>query len=80
LRVPISWPSQINETLVRHYARRCANRPPSVSKRITSQSRRLETACFMRYALCSATDQLLAMFRRWAIEVITEAGRQVDAG
>lgn len=80
LRVPTDWPAEVNETLVRHYARRCANRPPSVSKRIQSQSRRLETACFMRYALCSATDQLLAMFRRWAIDVTTEAGRQVDAG
>lgn len=34
----------------------------------------------MRYALCTATDQLLAMFRRWAIDVTNEAGRQVDAG
>lgn len=80
LRVPTEWPAEVNETLVRHYARRCANRPPSVSKRVQSQLRRLETACFMRYALCSATDQLLAMFRRWAMDVTTEAGRQVDAG
>ncbi|HEY0847457.1 MAG TPA: Tn3 family transposase [Noviherbaspirillum sp.] len=80
LKVAAAWPADVNETLVRHYARRCANRPPSVSKRIQSQSRRLESACFMRYALCSATDQLLAMFRRWAIDVTNEAGRQVDAG
>lgn len=34
----------------------------------------------MRYALCSATDQLLAMFRRWAIDMTNEAGQQIDAG
>ncbi|MFJ3319037.1 Tn3 family transposase [Herbaspirillum huttiense] len=80
LKVTATWPIDVNETLVRYYARRCANRPPSVSKRVQSQSRKLEAACFMRYALCSATDQLLAMFRRWAIDVTNEAGRQVDGG
>ena len=64
--------------LVRHYARCCTNRPPSISKRIHSQSRRLEAACFMRYALCSATDQLLATFRRWLIDVSNDARKQVD--
>jgi hypothetical protein len=36
LKVAAAWPVDVNETLVRHYARRCANRPPSVSKRIQS--------------------------------------------
>jgi hypothetical protein len=52
------WPMLCNDAAVRHYARRCARRPPAMSKRIEQRSRRLEAACFMRYALCSATDQL----------------------
>lgn len=80
LKVIRPWPERVNEALVRYYARRCANRPPSVSKRIVSRARRLETACFMRYALCTTTDQLLEMFRRWLKDVTNDAGRQVDAG
>ncbi len=34
----------------------------------------------MRYALCTTTDQLLDMFRRWLKDVTNDAGRQVDAG
>ena len=79
LKVPAAWPQEVNEALVRHYARRCANRPPSVSKRVRPLARKLETACFMRYALCSTTDQLLAMFRRWLNDVKNDAARQVDA-
>lgn len=51
LKVQTNWPTEVNEIMVRHYARRCADRPPSISKRIKTQSRRLEAACFMRYAL-----------------------------
>ena len=74
------WPAACNEAVVRHYARRCANRPASVSKRIAQQSRRLETACFLRYALCSATDQLASMLRHWIRKSINDAGRLIDAG
>ena len=59
------WPEQVNDAAVRHYARRCAQRSPSQSKRITGTRRTLETACFLRYALCTASDQLLLMLRRW---------------
>lgn len=79
LKVAVSWPLEVNEALVRHYARRCASRPPSVSKRVRQSTRKLETACFMRYALCSTTDHLLSMFRRWLKDVTAEAGRQIDA-
>ncbi|BBE10388.1 Transposase Tn3 family protein [Mycoavidus cysteinexigens] len=74
----VNWPIELNEALVRHYARRCAKRPPSISKRIQFPARQLEAACFIRYALCAATDQLLWMFRRWVMNVTHEAGKQVD--
>lgn len=72
------WPAECNEAVVRHYARRCANRPPSVSKRIRQPVRRLEAACFMRYALCVATDQLLWMLNRWQRKIVNEARAKVD--
>ena len=73
------WPANCNDALVRHYARRCANRPPSVSNRIETQSRRLEAACFMRYSLCAAADQLLGMLRHWIQKAVNDATRDVDA-
>ncbi len=77
--VALSWPVDCNDAVVRHYARRCAGRPPSVSKRIAPQNRRLEAACFMRYALCTSTDQVLTMLRRWVFKVANDASREVDA-
>ncbi len=74
------WPAVCNEAVVRHYARRCANRPPSVSKRVVQQSRRLESACFLRYALCAATDQMSSMLRHWIRKSVNDAGRLIDAG
>ncbi|KVE40067.1 transposase [Burkholderia sp. BDU5] len=79
LGIHAGWPAACTEAVVRHYTRRCANRPPSVSKRIRQPSRRLETACFMRYALCVATDQLLWMLGRWLRKIVNEASRKVDA-
>jgi TnpA family transposase len=73
-----NWPATCNEASVRHFARRCAHRKPSVSKRIQS-SRRLEAACFMRYALCTATDQLLSMLGRWVRKSLNEANSRVSA-
>lgn len=70
------WPEQVNDATVRHYARRCAQRSPSQSKRITSTRRTLETACFLRYALCTASDQLLLMLRRWIRATTNEASRE----
>ncbi|CAJ3199676.1 transposase Tn3 family protein [Burkholderia pseudomallei] len=79
LGVNFDWPAECNEAVVRYYARRCANRPPSVSKRIRQPVRRLEAACFMRYAICVATDQLLWMLSRWLRKVVNEARSKVDA-
>ena len=74
------WPAVCNEAVVRHYVKRCANRPVSISKRIAQQSRRLETACFLRYALCAATDQMASMLRHWIRQSVNDAGRLIDAG
>ncbi len=74
------WPAVCNEAVVRHYARRCANRPASISKRVVQQSRRLESACFLRYALCAATDQMSSMLRHWIRKSVNDAGRLIDAG
>ena len=80
LGVQHRWPAVCNEAVVRHYARRCANRPASVSKRMVQQSRRLESACFLRYALCAATDQMSSMLRHWIRKSVNDAGRLIDAG
>ena len=70
------WPATVNAASVRHYARRCAHRAPSVSKRITSTRRSLEVACFLRYALCTSSDQLLLMLRRWIRKMANDAARE----
>ena len=67
------WPECLNVATIREYGHRCANRPPSVSKRIAPVRRAIETACFLRYALCAATDQMLAMLRRWIQAMATKA-------
>ncbi|MBU9546209.1 Tn3 family transposase [Burkholderia multivorans] len=77
--VATRWPVECNDAMVRHYARRCASRPPSISKRIEPQNRRIEAACFMRYSLCIATDQVLEMLRRWVLKVVNDTSREVDA-
>ena len=54
----------LNDVLVRRYARRMATRPPSVSARIKEPARTVEVACFLRYCLLTASDQLILMFQR----------------
>ena len=55
---------ELNDVLVRRYARRLATRPPSISARIKEPARTVEVACFLRYCLLTATDQLILMFQR----------------
>lgn len=69
------WPEEINEAAVRFYGRRCANRPPTVSKRIKPGRRLLEVGCFLRYAACSVTDQIFLMIRRWIKAMANKAGK-----
>ncbi|WP_151638460.1 hypothetical protein [Noviherbaspirillum aerium] len=80
LHVDARWPEAVNESLIRHYARRCASRTPSANKRLAQQTRRINAACFMRYALCAATDHLLQMLRRWLADVANDAGKQINNG
>ena len=54
----------LNDVLVRRYARRMATRAPSVSARIKEPARTVEVACFLRYCLLTASDQLILMFQR----------------
>ncbi len=53
---------ELNDALVRRYARRMATRPPSISERIKERARTVEMACFLRYCLLTATDQFILMF------------------
>lgn len=54
----------LNDVLVRRYARRMAGRLPSVSARIKEPARTLEVSCFPRCCLLTATDQIIFMFQR----------------
>jgi TnpA family transposase len=60
---------ELNDALVRRYARRMATRPPSISERIKEPARTVEIACFLRYCLLTATDQLILMFQRRATDL-----------
>ena len=60
---------ELNDALVRRYARRMAARPPSISERIKEPARTVEIACFLRYCLLTATDQLILMFQRRATDL-----------
>lgn len=73
------WPEVCNEAIVRQYALACAKRKPSVSHRVRPVLRRLEAACFLRYALCTATDQLLTMFGNWIRHAMQAADKRVAA-
>jgi hypothetical protein len=52
------------DLLLRRYARRLASRPPSAGAKIKEPARTVEVACFLRYALLIATDQLILMATR----------------
>ena len=69
----------LNDVLVRRYARRMASRPPSVSARIKEPARTLEMACFLRYCLLTATDQLILMFQRRVADLWRQCADGVTA-
>ncbi|MDG0854458.1 Tn3 family transposase [Roseateles puraquae] len=76
LGVAGQWPAQINESATRFYGQRRGNRPPSISARITGVRRTIEVGCFLRYALCTASDQMLEMLRRWIRKMVNKAGKE----
>ncbi len=66
---------ELPDIIVRRYARRMASRPPSASARIREPAHTVEVACFLRYCLFTATDQLILMVQRR----IADLWRQVAA-
>ena len=56
--------TEVPDDLQRRYARRLANRPPSIGARIKEPLRTIEIAYFLRYCLLIGTDRLLLMVRR----------------
>ena len=54
----------IPDLILRRYARRLASRSPSAGAKIKEPARTVEVACFLRYCLLSATDQLILMVLR----------------
>jgi hypothetical protein len=49
--------SDFPDDLLRRHARRLAGRPPSAGALIREPARSIETACFLRYCLLTATDR-----------------------
>jgi len=71
--------AELNDVLVRRYARRMAARAPSISARIKEPARTVELACFLRYCLLSATDQLILMFQRRVADLWRHCAEGVTA-
>ena len=69
----------LNDVLVRRYARRMASRAPSISARIKEPARTVEMACFLRYCLLTATDQLILMFQRRVADLWRQCADGVTA-
>ena len=65
---------KLPDLLVRRYARRMASRPPSAGAKIKEPARTVEVACFLRYCLLSATDQLILMLQRRVADLWRQAG------
>src|ERR1700690_808447 len=56
--------ADVPDDLLQRYARRLANRPPSIGARIKEPLRTIESAYFLRFCLLIGTDRLLLMVRR----------------
>jgi hypothetical protein len=73
--------ADLPDLVVRRYARKLANRPPSVGARIREPARTIEVACFLRYCLFTATDQVILMIQRRVADLWRQAGASViDTG
>ena len=70
----------VQNVILRRYARRLASRPPAVGARIAEPVRTIEVACFLRYCLLATTDHLLLMVRRRVAELRRLAGLGIEAG
>lgn len=65
------------DLIVRRYARRLASRPPSAGAKIREPARTVEVACFLRYCLLTATDQLILMVQRRVADLWRQAAASV---
>src|ERR1017187_6541403 len=65
----------VPDDLLRRYARRLANRPPSIGARIKEPVRTIETAYFLRYCLAVGTDRALLMVRRRVADLWRRAAK-----
>ena len=65
------------DLIVRRYARRLASRPPSAGAKIKEPARSVEVACFLRYCLLTATDQLILMVQRRVADLWRQAAGNV---
>lgn len=68
---------KLPDLIVRRYARRLASRPPSAGAKIKEPARSVEVACFLRYCLLTATDQLILMVQRRAADLWRQAAGNV---
>lgn len=68
---------KLPELIVRRYARRLASRPPSAGAKIKEPARSVEVACFLRYCLLTATDQLILMVQRRVADLWRQAAGNV---
>lgn len=64
--------------LLRRYARRLANRLPSISARIKEPLRTIETAFFLRHCLLIGTDRVLLMVRRRVADLWRRATKDAN--
>ena len=70
--------SDLPDELLRRHARRLAGRPPSAGALIREPGRSIETVCFLRYCLLTATDRLLLMVRRQVADLWRRAAIVAD--
>lgn len=73
------WPPAFHPIMVRYYGERHARRASGTGPQIDVTTRVLEAACFMRYALCRSTDQLLQQLCKWVARALSGAERDADA-
>jgi len=66
------------DDLLRRYARRLANRPPSIGARIKEPVRTIEAAFFLRYCLLIGTDRVLLMVRRRVADLWRRATKDAN--
>jgi TnpA family transposase len=62
------------------YAKRLASRAPAAGARIKEPGRTIEVACFLRYSLLAATDNLILMVRRRVADLWRDARASADRG